>query len=602
MGKNESPQKPYNVKNRPVNTVVKTCVLCTMIMLYCCNSTFVDEHSYGYAYSQSIQHYITTTDIYLLVYALSACLTIIIIIGFEIVTLRRILFDMIKPFLRYFDFIDKTDQIMMIFFRILGTIIICLYLIVVLLPDLFIGKQYSSAVKETIKNLEHNKYVTTIVGDDLISRVKEEIQLTRVSLDKDIIIEFFVGLLIIVVYVLLFYLLTSRVNSTCSVLRKIVFFTFLPVAVFNNIFGFLLTEDYYDERNKLITTEFLKRIFSAKKEKTCFLVESFVEILFSCYGYIIVLLSFSYVYIATILYPTIEYKEFSHMYEGDVVEGVWRVFVTTCLLMTWYAIAKVVFCVLEKPEDIFIWTKKVKELYKSNKDLQENHAALQNEYDIIVKNDKEWMTLFLHFLGNSSSILHVHMDEYSDGDSIPYDKIQPEIVNLEKILYKCYSLADVLASREISKDKVVSASFLKEFKNSVDIRPYVSKGRISLNMHGHENDDFITDSKKVQSIIKIILDNALQHALDNTVIDIDYSIDGEKHVLTISNIIDPSKEDEITRRIRFIDSFWKNREYPPSQEKLCIGLILAKINAQNMKAEFTYKLENHLRFVTRLAI
>lgn len=605
MEKNKPPQNPFGIKTILEKSVIKISVLCTMIMLYCYFRqdglrSLVNDHSYEYAIGQSLQYYITTTDILAIIYWLCATIMIAVVIVYDVIILMDIILTNANPFLRYF---NPNNQLMIILYKALGTVIIIYYVTVMLLSNLFEGIQYSINIKKIIEKPGFDKYTTTIKAKNYISQVTEMVKSIRISMDRDNIIELLVGLLLIVVYVLLFYKVASKVNSTRSILRKIVFYIFFPVSVLHNLFGLVFGKGYFDEKNKVEIIGFLKRIFHIEREKIGFVVESFVEILFSYYGYIIALMTFSYVYIAVIVYPTIEYKEFSQMYEVDMADGLWGVFVTTCLIMTWYAIANVVICVLEKPEDIFIWTRRVKELHESNRELNLNNIALQNEYDLIVKNDKEWMTLFLHVLGNSSSVLGAHIDKYSNGDFIPYNEIQPEIEELEKILDKCYSLADVLASRELSSDEVVSASFLKEFKDSANIRPYVSEGRISLNMHGLENELLETDPKKVHDIIKSILDNALQYALDNTVIDIDYSKNDEKHILTISNVIDPAKEEEITRRIELIDSFWINRVYPPSREKkIFIGLILAKINAQNMKAEFTYGLENHLRFVARLTL
>lgn len=328
------------------------------------------------------------------------------------------------------------------------------------------------------------------------------------------------------------------------------------------------------------------------------------------------------------------------------------------LMMSWVSIidTTISVSVSDEIDNVDDWPQGILALHDSYLQARQELQTLQKEYDKVIQHDKNWMNLFLHALVNESKGFTKTINDYENVGLIPYENIKPAANKLDQIVYDCFLLGEAIAGRRPTIDEKAPAYFIKVYRDSHGkfqdmLRPYITSGQIHLDMHGLENDHVEIDLEKTKTIIEILLTNAMDYALPNTIISIDYSEDNEKHSLTVSNIIKPEKEEEIRMRLAVIDEFWsrgdqdapqkgntsvalanksfcevEDQDAPQKGDKsvaladksFCemedknasskrdksvhLGLILAKINAENMGATFTYNIEDHLRFVARLTV
>ncbi len=337
--------------------------------------------------------------------------------------------------------------------------------------------------------------------------------------------------------------------------------------------------------------------------------DSFLNSIFSESDQLPLALILSFLYITIIRYGSVT----------ELLRGVYK----TINILIFLLLINIIFLVLfvnnnreilisisDNPSESDDLEKEVLALHNSYLQTYRELQSLQKEYDKVVQNDRNWMNLFLHVLVNKSKGFVNTINEYEDTGFIPYEKLKPGTEAFEQIVYKCCLLGQAIASKKPTPVEKLPAFFIKKYRDSTghfqnQLKPYITSGRIHLNMHGLENEPINIDLAKVQAIIEIILTNAIENALPNTIISIDYAEDKDKHTLTVSNIIDSKKEENIQRKLTVINEFWNQRNQDDSSlryNNVSLGLILAKIYAETMDAAFTYNIEDHFRFVARLTV
>ena len=436
----------------------------------------------------------------------------------------------------------------------------------------------------------------------------------------------------------------NRASVFLGKMRLFVLFIIFMPAVFSSFLYSLALGNYNIENClnyfpvNLTQKGLLKYLFSEKRQLSMTLILSFFYIAVTRYVSIIDDLRGTYIIISVFIFAFL--------------------CILILLMMSWVSIidTTVSVSVSDEIDNVDDWPQGILALHDSYLQTRQELQALQKEYDKVIQHDKNWMNLFLHVLLNKSSGVTNTIDTYESTGLIPYEKMKPAADELEKIAYKCSLLGAAIAGRRPTLAEMVPAYFIKVYRDSTGqfqdkLRPYITSGQIYLDMHGLENESVNIDLVKTQTIIEILLTNAMEHALPNTIISIDYSEDKEKHSLTVSNIIKPDKEDEIRMCLAEIDEFWtqgdqdapqkgdksvaladksfcemEDQDAPQKEDKsvaladksFCemedqnaspkrnksvhLGLIIAKINAENMGATFTYNIEDHLRFVARLTV
>ena len=414
------------------------------------------------------------------------------------------------------------------------------------------------------------------------------------------------NIIFIICYVLIYSILSPYFKELHPFFYGLFVFIFFPVYLFDVFFSFILYETYFDEKHKEKFYSLLKKVFYTKERNDRF-VNAIVGIAFSD-GKIVIITVLSYIYISLMLYPLINYTALHDIYVRDILRGSLILFIAGCLLITWFSIVDVIGYIFNTPEQFYNWPHEIVELYNSNKKLQEEFQNLKNDYETIKQDDKDWIALIVHVLKTRSAIFSEYIRNYNGKDCIPSAELRPKVEEFGSILGKCLQIEDAIFDREVVSDETTPATYLRFYKETSGyvpkmLKPFVLDERISLNMHGLENEIIEIDDYKFKTILEHLFENATQYALDDTVISIDFTKENDTYILTISNIINPAKEQEILAHINKIDEFWNTRSFPsPDDNKVCLGLILAKINAQHMKADLVYKLENHLRFVVKLIL
>lgn len=359
----------------------------------------------------------------------------------------------------------------------------------------------------------------------------------------------------------------------------------------------------------------LKYLFSEKRQLSMTLILSFFYVAVTRYVSIISDLRGTYIIISIFIFAFL--------------------CILNCLMMSWVSIidTTISVSVSDEIDNADDWPQGILALHDSYLQARQELQTLQKEYDKVIQHDKNWMNLFLHALVNESKGFTKTINDYENVGLIPYEKIKPAANKLDQIVYDCFLLGEAIAGRRPTIVEKAPAYFIKVYRDSHGkfqdmLRPYITSGQIHLDMHGLENNHVEIDLEKTKTIIEILLTNAMDYALPNTIISIDYSEDNEKHSLTVSNIINPEKEEEIRMRLAVIDEFWNQGDQdapqkgdksvaladksfcemedqnasPKRDKSVHLGLILAKINAENMGATFTYNVEDHLRFVARLTV